>query len=367
MNKRAALVYSLVAWAIAMGSYMLVRYYGTAEVVDFARNQPSMMIVGWAIGSILLGLAYFGADVLGSKPSFRTRSYGFLMFLRGLLLVGAMIVIIFVARSLAVAQGTLGASDLIPAFWDRLTHKTTFAALVYLALVTAVITFIKQMIDRSGSRVIKNLITGKYHFPREEYRIFMFLDLRSSTTLAERLGHVRYSRLIQDCFRDLTDSAIRHEVEIYQYVGDEAVLTWEMETGLRNNNCIRIFFDFNQELQAREAYYQSAYGIVPEFKAGVNAGTVMVAEVGVIKREIAYHSDVLNTAARIQSKCNELGYDLLVSAQTKALLPTDPELNFTSVGHIALRGKDEKVEILGVGQDHATPSAAKRVVQNPLA
>ena len=101
MNKRAALVYSLVAYAIAMGSYTLVRFYGTAEVADFAENQAGMMIlIMWAIGSMLFGLAYFGADVIGSKPSFRTRSYGYLMFLRGLILVGAVIVLIFLARSL---------------------------------------------------------------------------------------------------------------------------------------------------------------------------------------------------------------------------------------------------------------------------
>ena len=80
----------------------------------------------------------------------------------------------------------------------------------------------------------------------------------------------------------------------------------------------------------------------------MNAGEVMVAEVGILKREIAYHSDVLNTAARIQSKCNELGEDLLISASTQGLLRPDPRLSYTSVGHIELRGKRNTVEILGV-------------------
>ena len=125
-------------------------------------------------------------------------------------------------------------------------------------------------------------------------------------------------------------------------------MTWEMEPGLRNNNCIYVFYDFDAALKKRQGHYNKLYGITPEFKAGVNGGEVMVAEVGVLKREIAYHSDVLNTTARIQSKCNELGYDLLISASTQGLLPSDVRLSYTSVGHIELRGKKETVEILGV-------------------
>lgn len=313
--------------------------------MDFGRTLSAMLLL-WIAGSGCLGLADFGADRMSSRPSVRSRPYGYLILLRAAVLVATVVVLIFLARLIALVQGELQPSELIPAFLDRLTHRTTLAALAYVAVATGIITFIKQMVDRSGMKVMLNLIMGKYQNPREEDRIFMFLDLRSSTTIAEKLGHIRYSRLIQNCFRDLTDCAIRREVEIYQYVGDEAVLTWEME--LRGNNCIRVFFDFNDTLQERAEYYRDLFGIIPEFKAGVNAGTVMVAEVGVLKREIAYHSDVLNTAARIQSKCNELGYDLLISAQTKGLLPADPGFQFTSVGKLELRGKEETVEILGV-------------------
>lgn len=347
MRKRSFLLFCFITWAIALGTYMLVRFYGTAEVTDFSASRATMTAL-WLIGSLFLGLAYFGADAIGNRPVLRVRSYGYLMALRGMILVATMLVLIFVARLFALAQGTLEGADLMSAYVDRVTHKTTLAALLYLLLSATVITFIKQMIDRSGPRVMRNLISGKYHHPREEERIFMFLDLRSSTTIAEQLGHIRYSRLIQDCFRDLTDCALAHEVEIYQYVGDEAVLTWEMAPGCCNNNCIYTFYDFSEVLRNRASYYNDQYGIMPEFKAGVNAGAVMVAEVGVVKREIAYHSDVLNTAARIQSKCNELGYDLLISAATQRLLPADSRLHYTSVGHLELRGKRQTVEILGV-------------------
>jgi adenylate cyclase len=43
----------------------------------------------------------------------------------------------------------------------------------------------------------------------------MFLDLKGSTTHAERLGHVQFSELIQDCFIDLT-VVIDHQALVYQ-------------------------------------------------------------------------------------------------------------------------------------------------------
>jgi adenylate cyclase len=42
--------------------------------------------------------------------------------------------------------------------------------------------------------------------------------------------------------------------------------------------------------------------------------------VGEIRKELAYHGDVLNTAARIQGKCNEFKKRLLVSEPMKAVL-----------------------------------------------
>ena len=53
-------------------------------------------------------------------------------------------------------------------------------------------------------------------------------------------------------------------------------------------------------------------------------------------------------AARIQGRCNELGEVLLISASTKNMLPRDDRLAFKPVGAIDLRGREERVELVGV-------------------
>jgi adenylate cyclase len=102
---------------------------------------------------------------------------------------------------------------------------------------------LRQLNLMLGQGNLSKLLTGKFYHPREEERIFMFLDLQSSTQLAERLGHIVYSSLIQDCFNDL-GVVIEDCAEIYQYVGDEAVLTWSFSTGIQDENFVKAFFHF---------------------------------------------------------------------------------------------------------------------------
>jgi adenylate cyclase len=176
----------------------------------------------------------------------------------------------------------------------------------------------------------------------------MFLDLKSSTTIAESLGHTDYSFFIQDCFKDLHPAVIESRATVYQYVGDEAVLTWNSDLALENSNCLRAFFVFDQQLESKKDYYIKKYGVAPEFKAGLNLGPAMAAEVGVVKREIAYHSDVLNTAARIQGQCNEKNARLLASEEVVKRLEADSGFEIVEKGEVLLRGKDERVRIYEV-------------------
>jgi adenylate cyclase len=91
---------------------------------------------------------------------------------------------------------------------------------IYWGFACGLALFILHVSDKFGQGVLMNYILGRNHRPKEEERIFMFMDLRSSTTLAEQLGHTEYSSLIQDCFFDLNDVAIKNEASIYQYLGD---------------------------------------------------------------------------------------------------------------------------------------------------
>jgi adenylate cyclase len=204
--------------------------------------------------------------------------------------------------------------------------------------------------EKYGHGMLGRLLIGRYHRPREEERIFMFVDMKSSTTIAERLGHINFFNLLNDFFRDITNPVVYNAGEIYQYVGDELVVCWTMENGIKNANCIRCFYDMQEAIQKKSKRYRRIYGIVPEFKAGLHCGLVTVGEIGVIKKDIVFSGDVLNTASRIQSLCNGYGVKILLSKTLLDRLHLPPHsFNPNRVGIIELKGKRQRVNLYTFG------------------
>jgi len=191
-------------------------------------------------------------------------------------------------------------------------------------------------------------ITGKYHRPKEVDKIFLFLDLKSSTAAAERLGNVKYSSFLIDYFHDMTDSILMSKAEIYQYIGDEIILTWSFEAGIKHSRCINCFFDIKNEIGMSKERYMEKYGFYPKFKASLHAGKVSVTWIGSIKKEIVYHGDVLNTTARIQDECNKHNQYFLVSEYILQSVKLPEYLKSEFVGELQLKGKQEKVKIFGL-------------------
>lgn len=202
--------------------------------------------------------------------------------------------------------------------------------------------------DKYGPGVFRKFLLGRYFNPRREERIFMFLDLRSSTTIAEQIGEVNYFSFLRNVFKYATPAILQNEGEIYQYVGDEIVISWELEKGRRDAHCIQCYFEIQKALNDKKNFFLAEYGHHPHFKAGIHYGYVMAGEIGVVKREIAFSGDVLNTAARIQAKCNELGVNILTSKALIDLIAPQDQFKPEEIGRIELRGKKETVTLFTV-------------------
>ena len=219
---------------------------------------------------------------------------------------------------------------------------------IYAMLILAVCLFYAEISDNIGHGVLNNFLTGKYHSPVEEERIFMFLDMKSSTTIAEELGHLKYFELLKSYYSDFSEAIIKTSGEVYQYVGDEVVISWKTHKGLKNNNCIQCFNLMKNALLNNADSYQSNYGVVPSFKAGMHIGLVTTGEIGELKKEIIFTGDVLNTTARIQSLCNDYAVDLLVSEQLVNLLNLDTRHQIVSLGTKELKGRSQEVNLFSI-------------------
>ncbi len=225
-------------------------------------------------------------------------------------------------------------------FWHPLIP---FLGLVFWTL------FLLQINQRFGQGELFKLVRGRYFSPKEENRIFMFLDMKDSTELAERLGHLEFFDLLNDFFHDITDTILEHGGEIYSYVGDEVIITWTLKNGFHNSHCIHCFFEIEALIDQRASYYQTRYQTVPRFKAGIHLGKVTTGEIGKIKKLITYTGDVMNTTARIQSICNRYGEKLIISRELMDHLDLD-HLDVRDLGEVELRGKSKPIGIAAISQ-----------------
>ena len=176
----------------------------------------------------------------------------------------------------------------------------------------------------------------------------MFLDMKSSTTFAEQLGHVRYFELLREYYKDLTNGIINHLGEVYQYIGDEVVITWKSDKGVKDNNCMKCFLAMKKDLENRKSFYLQQFGLAPAFKAGLHMGKVTVGEIGALKKEIFFTGDVLNVTSRIQGLCNEHAVDLILSQDLHSNLSSSDEFKFKSLGSASLKGRSTPLNLFSL-------------------
>jgi len=299
----------------------------------------AVTIVGLIIGSIeLLFLnRYFAKSSFLKKITGKLIIYSLFLFL--------VICITFPIAASIELQVNISDSVVWTKFFDYLNSISFLSTGFQMAISLGASLFYAEIKDNIGQGVLLNFFSGKYHKPKEENRIFMFLDMKSSTSIAEKLGHIKYFELLKEYYYYLSAAVVEYSGEIYQYVGDEMVISWRHRNGVKDNNCLKCFFAMKDELKNRQDWFQKNFGLSPKFKAGLHFGLVTTGEIGTIKKEIIFTGDVLNTTARIQALCNSHHVDILISEDLVKILQIGDEFQIKSVGKNILRGKTETMEL----------------------
>lgn len=325
-------------WVFSMNLYVLIAYFG-----NDSNNIPSPflhLIITASFGGLFMGIIIGMMEIFIYPRLIKNKSFIFNIILRT---TGFIIILLVLIISLTIIYNDVDSYEkrLIKS-WNYVSSISFLTAFLYFLFISSILDLILQVNRRMGPGSILNLLNGAYYRPKVENRIFMFLDLQSSTAIAESLGHVKFSNLLQDCFHDLSKLLLKHHAKVYQFVGDEAVLTWDIINGFKKNNCVNIFFEYQKLLQSKSYSYIKKYGIAPEFLASINAGKVTVAQVGDIKSELAYHGDVLNTAARIQKLCKVYGEKILM---TRVVAEKLNSIRIKKLDTVSLNGKNIYVEL----------------------
>ncbi len=353
------IIWLLMGWFILLIESLVPGYAPGVTETDI-KMSPGLFLFA-TIAVLDAGLLMGFLEVFWLGKVFRSVSFGRkLLYKMGIYLLFILVVVGYAYPVAAALESGLSpySEPVRKRFLAFLVSPQALSTLISLAASIFVSLLYAGVSEHLGHRVILNFFTGKYHHPKAEVRIFMFLDLSDSTTLAEKLGHTRYFRFLREFYNNLSDSIISHRGEVYQYVGDEIVISWPKEIGLQNAHCLRSFYAMERAVARREGFYKKEYGLAPSFKAAIHMGPVTTGEIGALKKEIFFTGDVLNVTARLQSLCRKYGERLLISGTLARHLEGNmqpkggPGFTTTLLGTAVLKGREEPVEVVGVRESN---------------
>jgi adenylate cyclase len=338
------LIFSIIFAQLQKGLLGHLTYYpATGNPYNFSRN---ILII--PISGLITGLLIGTMEVLYFNALFIQKSFIKKIIYKSIIYLVINILFLLIT-SLIINSLTTGFDKRAwENIWTSFFTYSFWSIEIYIAAVIVISQFYTEVSESIGQGVLANFFTGKYHTPIEEERIYMFLDMKSSTTVAENLGHVKYFEMLREYYFDLSDPIVKYSGEIYQYVGDEIIVSWKLRSVLENKNCIQCFFAMKEAISRQARKYNEKFGLLPEFKAGFHLGKVTTGEIGVIKKHIIFTGDVLNTTARIQALCNTYKVDILISGDLIKKLNLHSQFQIKNLGEVELRGREEKIELFTI-------------------
>ena|SRR5688572_4698370 len=349
MISRRVLLYRLyivlnivVIWVL----FSLIFLYNIVEVdkTELVKRRLSYFSLAFAI----IGLIVAGAEAFFLKNMFRKLPIWLSTILRmtvTFILILIVSIIVLLAYWIFRYPGELSFIQFEKTFVQNVILTPSFMMLmVDLGLLAFISILMLEISDKYGPGGLRNLIRGRYNKPRKENRIFLFLDINESTTIAEKIGHEKYFNMLHDFFADITDPIISNWGHIYQYVGDEVVICWT-NTPKNKARCLKFISQAVDVFKRKHDYYMKEYGVAPTFKAGIHAGDVTVGYVGIIKKDLVFSGDTLNTTARIRSKCHELKHSFIVSIDFLHNFDVPDKYHVTEIGEMEFKGRKEKSKV----------------------
>lgn len=163
--------------------------------------------------------------------------------------------------------------------------------------------------------------------PRQVERTFMFTDIVRSTNLVEALGDEAWGHLIRWHDEQLRSQFAAHRGEVVKAIGDGFFVAFQ---GPGDALACAV------AIQRALAEHRRAHGFAPQVRIGVHAASAT-------HEGLDYRGRGVNAAARVGALAD--GGEILATAQTAALAPTQPATGLRSV---MLKGFADPVEVVSI-------------------
>jgi adenylate cyclase len=187
----------------------------------------------------------------------------------------------------------------------------------------------------------------------EEYVVAMFVDMRGSTALGERVLAYDVVFILNRFFTELSSALTASHGHYAQFAGDGLMALYGLEPERKSRACtdalagaqemFRRIENLNQQLQ-RE------FGETVQMGIGIHGGDAIVGTMGPPKTPLLTAvGDNINIAARLESQTKVLGCDLIVSVQTLEAEGIDYAAG--KVQEVEVRGRDNQVKVCSFNSD----------------
>lgn len=210
-------------------------------------------------------------------------------------------------------------------------QPNTLIVLPAFFIISIIAILILRVIGYLGISNLLKLMVGKYHRPVLENRIFLFLDIKGSTKMVEKLGPIEARALIGKFFFDISTPITDYGGEIYRFTGDGVVAVWDWSDGLFENQIITAIDGIKAVVDQESSYYLKHFNQIPEYRLGIHGGDIVTSEEGDTKRAIGYYGETIHIAARLE----QMAKTLCVSSVISGVIVEN------------LNNIDERLEIIG--------------------
>ncbi|MBS0335457.1 MAG: adenylate/guanylate cyclase domain-containing protein [Proteobacteria bacterium] len=351
MNPRTRIFLISMAIVAGMGAMF-------GATIGAAAFKPQLL-TGVLMGSIAGAVDFVTmATLIGGAENFLPRMrLGKTLERAPFLAVFGIKAVLYSAVILAVVGGRLGPSvaalfvepEIARMTAENLDAKLPLGVLVPTAfLMTFFFLLLQQLRMLVGASTLRDIVLGRYHRARVEERFFLFVDIVGSTPLAERLGPVAANRFLNRVFQLASDPVDDHHGEVYQYVGDEVVITWKVAQGRVAARPLACYFAIERALNDAEEEFAQEFGARPRLRAALHAGSVITGEVGGSRRAIVFHGDVMNTTSRLENATRDLGRPFLVSEDAMSRMDGKEAYRSIDLGPQPMRGRVAPLRVYAV-------------------
>ena len=264
-------------------------------------------------------------------------------------------------------RSAIYAAIIIPTQWFQLgarvlglyvpsSMRVFWISIIFSVVVVVLFNLLLGITGLIGGRTFLNFISGRYHAPVEEKRFVLFVDIVGSTALAERLGGVNIHRLLDRIFHLLTVAVVDYRGEVLNYVGDEVIVTWPERLGAVDCRPLRCFVAMREELARASGQLQREFGVMPQIRGSLHFGTVIIGEIGDVKRAIVFNGDVMNTAARLEELSREVQGGFIASRAAMERFNSASPFAVRDLGRMPIRGRADGIDVVGLGASTLTPA-----------